>query len=86
MRSAASAVLVESLIADCAADKCVGGGAYADDGANLTLRGGSLVERCTSTRGSAFLALRANVDVLEGSILRECHSSYIGGAMHLRLG
>ena len=45
MKKGASAVLVESTIADCETRNSRGGGAYVDQ-ANLTLQGGSRVERC----------------------------------------
>ena len=77
----ASAVLVESAIVDSAARNFgSGGGAYAYDQANLTLRG-SRVERCRALYGGAVNAYSScHVDILEGSVLSECHAaSYSGG-------
>ena len=81
MRFGASAVLVESTIADCASiatGKTVGGGAYVDQ-ANLTLQGGSRVERCLAHSGGGIYAWEADVALLEGSVLSECRASFAGG-------
>ena len=81
MRFGASAVLVESTIADCASiatGKTVGGGAYVDQ-ANLTLQGGSRVERCLAHSGGGIYAWEADVALLEGSVLSECHANGMGG-------
>ena len=86
MRFGASAVLVESTIADCASiatGKTVGGGAYVEQ-ANLTLQGGSRVERCLAHSGGGIYAWEADVALLEGSVLSECHTNGMGG-LHARL-
>ena len=80
----ASAVLVESTIADCAAE--CGGGLWADR-ANVTLRGGSRIERCTTGGdGGGILAYdNSKVALLEGSVLSSCHAgpAAFGGGLHL---
>ena len=81
MRFGASAVLVESTIADCASiatGKTFGGGAYVDQ-ANLTLQGGSRVERCLAEQGGRLYAWEAEIALLEGSVLSECRASFAGG-------
>ena len=78
MRFGASAVLVESTIADCASiatGKTVGGGAYVEQ-ANLTLQGGSRVERCLAEQGGGLYAWEAEIALLEGSVLSECHAEF----------
>ena len=84
MRFGASAVLVESTIADCETRDSRGGGAYVDQ-ANLTLQGGSRVERCLAYWGGGLYAWEADVALLEGSILSECHAIDRGGGMRVRL-
>jgi hypothetical protein len=84
VRFGASAVLVESTIADCATRDSRGGGAYVDQ-ANLTLQGGSRVERCLADYGGGLMALEADVALLEGSILSKCHATDIGGGLRARL-
>ena len=59
MRFGASAVLVESTIADCATRDSRGGGAYVEQ-ANLTLQGGSRVERCLASYGGGLFAYKAD--------------------------
>ena len=83
MRFGASAVLVESTIADCATRDSWGGGAYVRQ-ANLTLQGGSRVERCLAHAGGGIYAWEADVALLEGSVLSECHTGMMGG-LHARL-
>ena len=83
MRFGASAVLVESTIADCETRDSRGGGAYVDQ-ANLTLQGGSRVERCLAHSGGGIYAWEADVALLEGSVLSECHTNGMGG-LHARL-
>ena len=87
MRFGASAVLVESTIADCASiatGKTVGGGAYVEQ-ANLTLQGGSRVERCLARWGGGVFAWEADVALLEGSVLSECHAISSTGGLRARL-
>ena len=84
MRFGASAVLVESTIADCATRDSRGGGAYVEQ-ANLTLQGGSRVERCLAGVGGGLATWEADVALLEGSILSECHATDIGGGLRARL-
>ena len=81
----ASAVLLDSMIADCAApDNGGGGGASAYQHANLTLRG-SRVERCRATYSAGVQALEyCIVEILEGSILSECHALSYDGGLHLQ--
>ena len=83
MRFGASAVLVESTIADCETRDSRGGGAYVDQ-ANLTLQGGSRVERCLADWGGGLAAFEAEIALLEGSVLSECHTGMMGG-LHARL-
>ena len=75
MRFGASAVLVESTIADCETRGSRGGGAYVDQ-ANLTLQGGSRVERCLAGQGGGLYAWEAEIALLEGSVLSECHAEF----------
>ena len=84
MRFGASAVLVESTIADCAARDSAGGGAYVEQ-ANLTLQGGSRVERCLADYGGGLMAYEADVALLEGSVLSECHAISSAGGLRARL-
>ncbi len=84
MRFGASAVLVESTIADCATRDSLGGGAYVEQ-ANLTLQGGSRVERCLADYGGGLLAWEADVALLEGSVLSECHANTRAGGLRARL-
>ena len=84
MRFGASAVLVESTIADCAARDSLGGGAYVEQ-ANLTLQGGSRVERCLARDGGGLYAWEADVALLEGSVLSECHAISSTGGLRARL-
>ena len=78
MRFGASAVLVESTIADCETRDSRGGGAYVDQ-ANLTLQGGSRVERCLADWGGGLSAFEADIALLQGSVLSECRASFGGG-------
>ena len=78
MRFGASAVLVESTIADCATRDSRGGGAYVEQ-ANLTLQGGSRVERCLAEQGGGLYVWEAEIALLEGSVLSECRASFAGG-------
>ena len=84
MRFGASAVLVESTIADCAARDSAGGGAYVEQ-ANLTLQGGSRVERCLASYGGGLFAWDADAALLEGSVLSECHAISSAGGLRARL-
>ena len=81
----ASAVLVDSAIADCAApDFGCGGGAVVYDNANLTLRG-SRIERCRAFYGGGVQAYKhCHADVLEGSVLSECHAIEYDGGLQLQ--
>ena len=78
MRFGASAVLVESTIADCQTRDSRGGGAHVEQ-ANLTLQGGSRVERCLADWGGGLSAFEADIALLEGSVLSECRASFAGG-------
>ena len=78
MRFGASAVLVESTIADCETRDSRGGGAHVEQ-ANLTLQGGSRVERCLAHWGGGLWAREAEIALLEGSVLSECRASFAGG-------
>ena len=84
MRFGASAVLVESTIADCATRDSRGGGAYVEQ-ANLTLQGGSRVERCFAGLGGGLMSFQADVALLEGSVLSECHAISSAGGLRARL-
>ena len=78
VRKGASAVLVDSVIADCASQRgaagsACGGGAYVHDEANLTLRG-SRIERCNATGGwggAIAVYYGSRVELLH-SVLSEC--------------
>lgn len=83
MRFGASAVLVESTIADCETRDSRGGGAYVDQ-ANLTLQGGSRVERCLADWGGGLAAFEAEIALLEGSVLSECHAIAYDGGLQLQ--
>ena len=85
MQAAASAVLVESIIADCEARGDLRGGGIFVDQANITLRGGSRIARCLASYGGGLGANDADVAMLEGSILSECHAIKRGGGMRVRL-
>ena len=84
MRFGASAVLVESTIADCETRDSAGGGAYVEQ-AHLTLQGGSRVERCLARWGGGVFAWEADVALLEGSVLSECHAISSTGGLRARL-
>ena len=84
MRFGASAVLVESTIADCETRDSRGGGAHVEQ-ANLTLQGGSRVERCLADRGGGLCAWEAEIALLEGSVLSECHATSYTGGLRARL-
>ena len=78
----ASVVLVESVIVDCAASGDSGGGLQAYR-ANVTLKGGSRIERCYARMGGgALLAGYSDVALLDGSVLSGC-SGWGGGGMFL---
>ena len=82
LRHGSSAVLVDSTIADCRASNSFGGGVIARD-ANLTLEGGSRIERCWSRLGGgALLAKDSNVALLNGSVIGESYSNVMGGGLH----
>ena len=82
VRAGANAVLVQSTIADCDVGLVSGGGLHLYQ-ANATLKGESRIERCTGRRGAAVVAYDADLELLEGSAVRECHASFIAGGMHL---
>ena len=84
MRFGASAMLVESTIADCATRDSRGGGAFVEQ-ANLTLQGGSRVERCLADYGGGLFAWEGDVALLEGSVLSECHANTRAGGLRARL-
>ena len=81
--TAASAVLVESTIADCATD-LTGGALFATHQANVTLKGGSRVERCTANWGGAIETIASYLALLEGTVISECHAEIGCGGLHLR--
>lgn len=81
MTEAASAVLVESTIADCVGFS--GGALFVLDQANVTVKGGHF-ERCAAARGGGFLAFNGDVALLEGSVISACRADFYGGGMHLR--
>ena len=86
LRHGSSAVLVDSTIADCRASNSFGGGVIAR-AANLTLEGGSRIERCWSRGGGgALLAKDSNVALLNGSVIGESYSNVMGGGLHLGSG
>ena len=82
VRKGASAVLVDSVIADCACTAAgTGGGAYVHDEANLTLRG-SRIERCNATAGPGWggaiaVYYGSRVELLH-SVLSECRGDRAG--------
>ena len=79
MTEAASAVLVESTIADCVGFS--GGALFVLDQANVTVKGGAF-ERCAAARGGGFLAFNGDVALLEGSVISQCHAGAYGGGLH----
>ena len=81
-----SAVLVESTIADCTASNSFGGGLLALE-ANVTLEGGSRIERCYAhALGGAMLAVNSKVALLNGSAISESYANVMGGGLHLGFG
>ena len=79
-------MLVDSTIADCRASDSFGGGLLARD-ANVTLEGGSRIERCyAQVLGGAMLAVKCNVALLNGSVISESYSNLMGGGLHLGSG
>ena len=55
--------------------------------ANLTLEGGSRIERCWSRMGGgALLAKDSNVALLNGSVIGESYSNVMGGGLHIGSG
>ena len=86
LRYGSSAVLVDSTIADCRASNSFGGGLLARD-ANLTLKGGSRIERCFARLGGGALGARdSNVMLLNGTIINESSTNLWGGGLHLGSG
>ena len=86
MLRGSSAVLVDSTIADCTATNSFGGGLLARE-ANVTLEGGSRIERCYAQfLGGAMLAADSNVALLNGSVISESYSNLMGGGLHLGSG
>ena len=81
VRKGASAVLVDSVIADCACTGiwAGGGGAYVHHEANLTLRG-SRIERCNATvgYGGAIEVYHGSRVELLHSVLSECRGDRAG--------
>ena len=73
----ARAVLQDSTIADCAAD--CGGGVGASHHANVTLQGGTRIERCNAIYGGGFVTYFGSHVEMEGSVIGECHASTSGG-------
>ena len=69
--SGTSAVMVDSTITNCAANRTIGGGIWADR-ANLTLTGGSHVRHCDAYRGGGVFGSReCDLRLLGGSTLSE---------------
>ena len=86
MLRGSSAVLVDSTIADCTATNSFGGGLLARE-ANVTLEGGSRIERCFARLGGgALLARDSNVALLNGTIISESSTNLFGGGLHLGSG
>ena len=86
LRHGSSAVLVDSTIADCRASDSFGGGLLARD-ANVTLEGGSRIERCYARfLGGAMLGANSNVALLNGSVISESYSNLQAGGLHLGSG
>ena len=71
------------MIFDCAADGSCAGGLHAKDRANVTLKGGSRVLRCSSGRGGTIFAMDSDVVLLNG-VFSECTAWSAGGAMHIQ--
>ena len=67
-----------AIIYSCHLDTFIG----TDGHANVTLRGGSRVERCRATYGGAVGVFEGSAaKILDGSVLSECHgTSWAGGA------
>ena len=81
-----SAVLVDSTVADCTATNSFGGGLLALE-ANVTLEGGSRIERCYAQMlGGAMLADKCNVALLNGSVISESYADLQAGGLHISSG
>ena len=79
-------MLVDSTIADCRASDSFGGGLLARD-SNVTLEGGSRIERCYAQMlGGAMLADKCNVALLNGSVISESYADLQAGGLHLGSG
>ena len=79
MTEAASAVLVESTITDCAGT--TGGGLLATNQAIITLKG-SRFERCTAARGGAAFTSGSALTLKGHSRMDNCTASAWGGGMY----
>ena len=78
----ARAVLQESTIADCAAP--AGGGVGASRHANVTLQGGSRIERCNASLwGGGIVMYRGSHVEMDGSVIRECHAFQMSGGFDI---
>ena len=79
-------MLVDSTIADCTATNSFGGGLLARE-ANVTLEGGSRIERCYAQMlGGAMLADKCNVALLNGSVISESYADLQAGGLHIGSG
>ena len=79
-------MLVDSTIADCRASNSFGGGLLARD-ANVTLEGGSRIERCYAhALGGAMLAVNSKVALLNGSVISESYANLQAGGLHIGSG
>ena len=79
-------MLVDSTIADCTASNSFGGGLLALE-ANVTLEGGSRIERCYAQMlGGAMLADKCNVALLNGSVISESYADLQAGGLHIGSG
>lgn len=91
MQSFARAVLVESTVADCTAPESTGGGVCAYDHANITLQGGSQIERCTahlfpgSTCGGLAVHESSHAEMLQSSINNCSGAGVIRGRSTLQM-
>ena len=86
MTGGASAVLAESTIEDCAAPQSAGGGVLAVYRANLTLQGGSRIERCRATWGGGLEGWDdVHVRLMHSSIMN-CSAGMGGGGAGFEIG
>lgn len=86
MTGGASAVLVESIVEDCAAPESAGGGVLAFYRANLTVQSGSRIERCRARWGAGLEGWdNVHVRLMHSSIMN-CSVGIGGGGAGFEIG